>query len=77
MDAAARAIEAMVFVRDADLSPDGRRVAWCVSWVDGDVERLAIRVAGTSADELGRLEFGVRDHDAVWAPDGERPCPGI
>jgi dipeptidyl aminopeptidase/acylaminoacyl peptidase len=70
--AATRALDGMTYVRDADLSPDGRHVAWCAAAIDGDVERLAIRVTKVGADEPSELAFGGRDHDAVWSPDSRR-----
>jgi dipeptidyl aminopeptidase/acylaminoacyl peptidase len=67
---AAAAVQAMVLVHSADLSPDGNQVAWSTSYIVGDDELIELRI-GSRAGGLARLvTWSPRDRSPAWAPDG-------
>lgn len=60
-------------VSDPQLSPDGKRVAYTVSWPDreSDEGRMAVYVASVEGrSEPRRFTQGKRDHSPRWSPDG-------
>ncbi|MFJ7217797.1 S9 family peptidase [Amycolatopsis sp. NPDC098790] len=67
---AAAAVEAMTLVHSADLSPDGERVAWSVSHVDGDREVVELRIGASSGGPAAAVGHSSRDHSPAWSPDG-------
>lgn len=62
---------ALRFLRDAKLSPDADRVAYCLSSTESGVERLEIRLRPLSKGEEVVLPFcGVSASWPRWSPDG-------
>ena len=60
-------------VMDPQLSPDGERVAYVVSWNERDEDRVsqAIWVAKLDGSESPRrFTHGTQDHSPRWSPDG-------
>ena len=60
-------------VRDPQVSPDGKRVAYVVSWNDKDSDetRSAVHVVALDGKEPARrFTQGTRDHSPRWSPDG-------
>lgn len=66
------AIEAMTFVHDADLAPDGSRVAWCTSRTEGDCERITLRITTLGECDATEVDWGTRNQHPAWSPDGTR-----
>lgn len=66
----AAAIDAMELVHSADLSPDGRSVAWSVSRIDGDQELIELRIGSSDGGPAASVDHTVRDHSPAWSPDG-------
>ena len=61
------------FLQDAKLSPDGRHIAYSVSYVDGerDEERAAVWLNDLETGETVKLTAGrALDTHPVWSPDG-------
>jgi dipeptidyl aminopeptidase/acylaminoacyl peptidase len=59
-------------VSDPQLSPDGRRVAYVVSWSDKDSDesRMTVYVAPLDGRRPARrFTQGNRDHSPRWSPD--------
>lgn len=60
-------------VSDPQLSPDGARVAYVVSWPDreDDETRMSVYLAPLDGNEPARrFTHGKRDHSPRWSPDG-------
>jgi len=60
-------------VSDPQVSPDGKRVAYVVSWNDRDSDegRMAVYVAPVDGRQPARrFTQGTRDHSPRWSPDG-------
>lgn len=60
-------------VTDPQMSPDGKRVAYVVSWNDreSDEARMAVYVAPVDGRRPARrFTQGTRDHSPRWSPDG-------
>ncbi|MGB6836209.1 MAG: S9 family peptidase [Dehalococcoidia bacterium] len=60
-------------VSDPQVSPDGKRVAYVVSWNDRDSDeiRMAVHVAPVDGRQPARrFTQGTRDHSPRWSPDG-------
>jgi len=60
-------------VTDPQVSPDGRQVAYCVSWPDKDANetRVTVYVAPMDASAPARrFTQGNKDHSPRWSPDG-------
>ena len=67
-------INALVWVADAALDPDGRRVAYAVSRVDGDANRYRSRIWIRAVDGTGTAAPVTSgewdDRLPTWSPDG-------
>ncbi|MDV3125974.1 S9 family peptidase [Mycobacterium sp. 21AC1] len=72
LSAPVAAIEAMTFVHGADLSPDGSRVAWCVSRIEGDDECITLRITIVGERDATEVDWGKGHQHPVWSPDGTR-----
>jgi dipeptidyl aminopeptidase/acylaminoacyl peptidase len=60
-------------VVDPQISPDGKRVAYVVTWADRDADetRLAVHVAPLDGrGKARRFTQGNKDHTPRWSPDG-------
>ncbi len=60
-------------VFDPQLSPDGKRVAYTVSWSDQEKDETHMAIEVAPADGRGRprrFTQGTRDHSPRWSPDG-------
>src|SRR2546427_6808954 len=60
-------------VTDPQMSPDGRRVAYVVSWPDreGDETQMAVYVVPSDGGAPTRwFTQGNKDHSPRWSPDG-------
>ncbi|GAG19303.1 unnamed protein product, partial [marine sediment metagenome] len=60
-------------VSDPQVSPDGKRVAYVVSWNDRDSDeiRMAVHVAPVDGRQPARrFTQGTREHSPRWSPDG-------
>jgi dipeptidyl aminopeptidase/acylaminoacyl peptidase len=60
-------------VADPQLSPDGKRVAYVVSWNDKEKDQAQIAIYVAPADGSSpaqRLTQGTRDTNPRWSPDG-------
>lgn len=60
-------------ISDPQLSPDGKRVAYVVSWNDRDADetRMTVYVAPVDGRHPARrFTQGNRDHSPRWSPDG-------
>jgi dipeptidyl aminopeptidase/acylaminoacyl peptidase len=57
------------YLRDARLSPDGRRIAYVVSRTD-DEERFEIWIAASGGGEKQRLSYAGNAMAPRWSPDG-------
>lgn len=66
------AVEAMTFVHSADLSPDGGHVVWCESSIEGDEERITLRITAIGSGDVTDVDFGIRNQNPAWSPDGTR-----
>jgi len=65
------------YVTSAQLSPDGKQVAYAVSWVNGEAdketEHSAIWLLTLDSGETRQLTSGTaRDGAPTWSPDGKR-----
>ena len=63
------------FLQDTKLSPDGKRIAYCVSHVDecGDKEFCAVWLLSPQTGEARQLTDGQAiDSNLSWSPDGQR-----
>jgi dipeptidyl aminopeptidase/acylaminoacyl peptidase len=67
---AAAAVNAMLLVHSADLSPDGDQVAWSGSHIEGDEEFIELRIGPTDGKLAKLVGCSPRDHSPAWAPDG-------
>jgi dipeptidyl aminopeptidase/acylaminoacyl peptidase len=60
-------------VTDPQVSPDGKQVAYCLSWPDKEANetRFAVYVAPTDGSTRARrFTQGNKDHSPRWSPDG-------
>jgi dipeptidyl aminopeptidase/acylaminoacyl peptidase len=60
-------------VSDPQISPDGKKVAYCLSWPDKEANetRVAIYVAPSDGKSPARrFTQGNKDHSPRWSPDG-------
>jgi len=60
-------------VVDPQISPDGKQVAYVVTWADRDADETRLSVYLTSLDGRAparRFTQGNKDHTARWSPDG-------
>ena len=65
------------YVTSAQLSPDGKQVAYAVSWIDGETdkeaEHSAIWLLTLDSGETRQLTSGTaRDGAPTWSPDGKQ-----
>lgn len=58
------------YIRDARLSPDGRRVAYAVSYTDKTDERFEIRIVELDSGVIQRLPHSGNATAPRWSPDG-------
>ncbi|GCD96048.1 S9 family peptidase [Embleya hyalina] len=67
-------VDAMELIHSADLSPDGARVAWSVSRIEGDVERHTLRLSSVAEPPAAAVAvaFGTGGHTPSFSPDGSR-----
>ncbi len=70
--AAAAKIEALRFVHSADLSPDGLRVAWCLSRIEGDEEPIDLLLSTAGSGAPAVLVATGRSTDPEFSPDGSQ-----
>ncbi len=70
--AAVNAIAAIRYLHSADLSPDGRQVAYCVSSSDGEREDITLFIADLATGKSSEAVRGGRNHSPSWSPDGTR-----
>ncbi|MGW4031261.1 prolyl oligopeptidase family serine peptidase [Streptomyces sp. NPDC004838] len=64
--------DSRIFVHSADLSPDGRRVAWAAQWAEGTADRVELRLGTVGEPGFRAVKHGSRDTDPAWSPDGRR-----
>src|SRR5881397_2996598 len=60
-------------VVDPQVSPDGKRVAYVVTWPDRDADetRMSVYIASTDGRARARrFTQGNKDHTPRWSPDG-------
>ena len=60
-------------VVDPQVSPDGKRVAYVVTWPDRDADetRMSVHIASTDGRARARrFTQGNKDHTPRWSPDG-------
>ncbi|MEX1253191.1 MAG: S9 family peptidase [Dehalococcoidia bacterium] len=60
-------------VFDPQLSPDGKRVAYTISWSDEESDQTQMAIEVAPADGRGkprRFTQGKHDHSPRWSPDG-------
>ncbi len=60
-------------VSDPQVSPDGKQVAYCVTWPDKEANENRVSVFVAAADgrsEPRRFSQGNKDHSPRWSPDG-------
>lgn len=67
---AADVIASLQFVHTADLSPDGTRVAWAHSRIDGDEEPIDLRLTVVGESDHSVLATGGRNTQPEFSPDG-------
>lgn len=70
--AAVNAIAAIRYVHSADLSPDGRHIAYCVSSSDGEQEDVTLFIAELVTGKHSEAVRGGRNHSPSWSPDGTK-----
>ncbi|MGW4031203.1 S9 family peptidase [Streptomyces sp. NPDC004838] len=64
--------ESQIFAHSADLSPDGRLVAWAAQWAEGPADRVELRLSAVGEPGFRAVKHGSRDTDPAWSPDGRR-----
>ncbi|MHC9044365.1 S9 family peptidase [Microbacterium saperdae] len=67
---AADVIAGLEFVHSADLSPDGTRVAWTHSRIEGDIESIELRLTVVGEQGHTVLVTGGRNTHPEFSPDG-------
>lgn len=70
--AAVDAIAGVRYIHSADLSPDGKQVAYCLSTTQGEQEDVTLFVANLATGAHIEAVQGGRNHSPCWSSDGSK-----